>query len=252
MYVESIKYPAALPGHRSAGHPRETRGDAQERIHRGGQEGRGCPHGGHGLRGPAGRRDAPAGGHSPHRGLLRISILAGKVLSMSPLPAGNRVAFLAPSGAMLVCLSDLSTRLGLAVPELEDETLAEDPTDHAALHPDPKPGGHLGGSPLRGDRDRLPPGHGGGARRSQRRCCDPDLHADQGDGDPGRAIEFVVDLADRHPAKPVLVSFTGDKRCMDECRDFLEPRGVPTFIQIEEPFLALSILSRCAEAAKRP
>jgi acyl-CoA synthetase (NDP forming) len=38
--------------------------------------------------------------------------------------------------------------------------------------------------------------------------------------------------------------------CMDECREFLEPRGVLTFMQIEEPFQALSILSRCAEVAK--
>jgi len=61
----------------------------------------------------------------------------------------------------------------------------------------------------------------------------------------------VVDLAGRHPGKPLLVGFTGDKRCMDECRAFLEPKGVPTFMQIEEPFQALSILSRCAEVARR-
>ena len=65
------------------------------------------------------------------------------------------------------------------------------------------------------------------------------------------SYDFIVDLAKRHPAKPVLVSFTGDKRCMDECRELLEPRGVPTFMQIEGPFQALSILSRCAEVAKR-
>jgi acyl-CoA synthetase (NDP forming) len=64
------------------------------------------------------------------------------------------------------------------------------------------------------------------------------------------SYDFVVDLAERHPGKPVLVSFTGDKKCIDECREFLEPKGVPTFMQIEEPFHALSILSRCADAMK--
>ncbi|MDQ5985255.1 MAG: succinyl-CoA synthetase alpha subunit [Syntrophus sp. SKADARSKE-3] len=39
-------------------------------------------------------------------------ILAGKALSMLPLPKGNRVSFLAPSGAMLVVLSDLCARVG--------------------------------------------------------------------------------------------------------------------------------------------
>ena len=40
-------------------------------------------------------------------------ILAAKALSMLPLPRGNRVSFLAPSGAMLVAYTDLCLRLGL-------------------------------------------------------------------------------------------------------------------------------------------
>ena len=30
-------------------------------------------------------------------------------------------------------------------------------------------------------------------------------------------FDFVVDIAERHPRKPVLVSFTGDKSCLDQC-----------------------------------
>src|SRR5208337_4459472 len=45
-------------------------------------------------------------------------ILAGKALSMAPLPKGKRISFLAPSGAMLVSLADLCIRLGLEMPDL--------------------------------------------------------------------------------------------------------------------------------------
>ena len=48
--------------------------------------------------------------------------LAAKALAAMPLPKGNRVSFLAPSGAMLVCLTDLCHRfLDLEVPDLGEE-----------------------------------------------------------------------------------------------------------------------------------
>ncbi len=61
-------------------------------------------------------------------GIVRIwdythLVLAGKALSMLPLPRGNRVSFLAPSGAMLVVLTDLCVRLNLEVPDLSPEAL---------------------------------------------------------------------------------------------------------------------------------
>lgn len=188
-------------------------------------------------------------------GIVRISeyshlVLAGKALSMSPLPAGNRVAFLAPSGAMLVCLSDLSTRLGLTVPELEGKTLERiqeitppfirirNPVDiwAAALSVGIEAAYGVGMEALLEDPNVD--------------AVIPIFMLTRDTGIP-ESYEFIVDLAKGHPAKPVLVSFTGDKTCMDECRESLEPRGVPTFMQIEEPFQALSILGRCAEVAKR-
>jgi acetyltransferase len=62
-------------------------------------------------------------------GIVRVTdythlLLALKALSMLPLPAGNRVSFLAPSGALLVVLSDLCVRLGLEVPTVLPETVA--------------------------------------------------------------------------------------------------------------------------------
>jgi acetyl-CoA synthetase (ADP-forming) len=49
--------------------------------------------------------------------------LAAKAIATMPLPKGNRVSFLGPSGAMLVVLTDLCRhRLGLEVPDLEEKT----------------------------------------------------------------------------------------------------------------------------------
>ncbi|GAG95978.1 unnamed protein product, partial [marine sediment metagenome] len=51
--------------------------------------------------------------------------LAAKALAAMPLPRGNRVSFMAPSGAMLVILSDLCHRdLGLRVPDIEEHDIA--------------------------------------------------------------------------------------------------------------------------------
>src|SRR3970040_1589800 len=47
-----------------------------------------------------------------------------KALDAMPLPRGNRVVFLSPSGAFTVCLTDLCRTLGLEVPALEEATRA--------------------------------------------------------------------------------------------------------------------------------
>jgi len=65
-------------------------------------------------------------------------------------------------------------------------------------------------------------------------------------------LDFIVDLARKYPEKPLYVNFVGNKKLMDEAKAFLEPRGVPTFLLVEEPFEVLSILNRCREAMQRP
>ncbi len=61
-------------------------------------------------------------------GVVRMSkysdlVLTAKGLALMPLPKGRRIAVLAPSGAMLVCLADCCERdFGLSVPELEKES----------------------------------------------------------------------------------------------------------------------------------
>ncbi len=66
------------------------------------------------------------------------------------------------------------------------------------------------------------------------------------------SLDFLLNLRATDPRKPIVVSFSGDKDCMEECKAYLEPRGIPTFFKLEAPFVALSILVRCAQAMAKP
>jgi acyl-CoA synthetase (NDP forming) len=64
-------------------------------------------------------------------------------------------------------------------------------------------------------------------------------------------LQFIVDLARRYPEKPIFVTFSAEKKHMEAAKAFLEPRGVPTFPMIEEPFEVLSILAQCRKYMDR-
>lgn len=189
-------------------------------------------------------------------GITRITkyshlFLAAKALASMPLPRGNRVSFLAPSGALLVVLSDLCyQQLGLKIPNLEEPTkqrLREiSPTWIRMRNPvDIWPAVLLHGSEY---------GYGEAIKVLME---DPNIDAvvaililAEELGVP--RLDFIVDLARKYPEKPLYVNFGGNKKLMDEAKAFLEPRGVPTFLLVEEPFEVLSILNRCREAMQRP
>ncbi len=187
-------------------------------------------------------------------GIVRIwdythLILAGKALSMVPLPKGNRVSFLAPSGAMLVVLADLCTRLGLEIPELESRTLhrlqeisppfirMRNPVD-------------IWAAASRGIEFGYKEGMEAVLKDQNIDAVVPILLLAKESGIP--AFDFIIELSKKYPEKPVLVSFSGDKHYMEACKEFIEPLGVPTFPEIERPFEVLSILSRCVKAMNRP
>jgi acyl-CoA synthetase (NDP forming) len=66
------------------------------------------------------------------------------------------------------------------------------------------------------------------------------------------SFDFIVELARKYPKKPVLVTYSGEKQYMEDCKGLIEPAGVPTFSEIEQPFEVLSILARCRRAMSRP
>jgi acetyltransferase len=177
-------------------------------------------------------------------------ILAAKALAVMPLPGGNRVSFLAPSGAMLVCMSDLcQKRWGLQVPELEAHTrqYLQD-ISPAYIR-------------MRNPVDIWPAALVKGVEFGYREGAEAVLKDTNIDavvmilmitdetGVP--PLDFIVDLARRYPAKPLYVTFSGQKKHMDTAKAYLEPRGVPTFSLIEEPFAVLSTLARCRQAMER-
>lgn len=176
--------------------------------------------------------------------------LAAKALACMPLPKGNRVSFLAPSGAMLVVLADLCYQhLGLEIPNLEEITqqrLQEiSPTWIRIRNP----------------VDIWPSASIQGIEYSYKEAIEalmkepnidaivPILMLAEEVGIPN--LDFIVDLARRYPEKLLYVTFSGEKKRMEAAKAFLEPKGVPTFLLIEEPFEVLSILNRCREAMER-
>ncbi|MCK4221233.1 MAG: hypothetical protein KAX25_00075, partial [Dehalococcoidia bacterium] len=163
----------------------------------------------------------------------------------------NRVSFLAPSGAMLVVLTDLCRqRWGLDIPDIEEATrqrLQEISPPWIRMR---NPVDIWGSSTVHG------------IEYSHREAMaalmkDPNIDAivpilvlvDEFGIPP---LDFIVELANGYPEKPLYVTFTGMKKHMEAAKAFLEPRGVPTFPLIEEPFEVLSILSRCRKNMERP
>ena len=187
-------------------------------------------------------------------GIVRVSeythlLIALKALSMLPLPAGNRLSFLAPSGALLVVLSDLCVRLGLDVPPLLPENtrrLQEISPPYIRMR---NPVDIWAAATVRGVEYGYREGMEAVLRDSNIDAVVPVLMLTKEIGMP--SFDFLLDLRARYPQKPILVAFSGDKGCMEQCKAYLEPRGMPTFFEIEYPFIALSILVRCARAMAR-
>ena len=189
-------------------------------------------------------------------GVVRIHryshlFLVAKALASMPLPQGNRVGFMGPSGAMLVVLTDLCRReLNLEVPDLEEHSRKRLQEISPPI------------IRMRNPVDIWPSAMMHGQEFAYREALtavlnDPNVDAavavlmlmDETGVPP---LDFIVELAGRHPEKPIYVSFTGEKEHMDRAKAFLEPRGIPTFPLIEDPFEVLSVAARCRKAMERP
>jgi acyl-CoA synthetase (NDP forming) len=188
-------------------------------------------------------------------GIIRIYkyshlFLAAKALATMPLPRGNRVSFLGPSGAMLVTLTDLCRRdLGLVVPELEERNrkrLQEISPPFIRMR---NPVDIWASATQKSVEYGYREGMEAVLRDANIDAVVPILMLTDETGVP--PLDFIVDLVGRYPEKPLYVTFSGDKKHMDAAKAYLEPRGVPTYPMIEEPFEVLSILARCREAMER-
>jgi acetyltransferase len=172
-----------------------------------------------------------------------------KALEPMPLPRGNRVSILSPSGAFTVTLTDLCRALGLAVPDLEDKT-----TKRLQRYAPPfirmrNPVDIYGSVGMHGYETAY-----GDALEAV--LVDRNIDAvvvimmlTTETGVP--SFDFIVDLASKYPAKPVYVSFMGEHQHNVAAKAYLEPRGVPCYMLVEEPFEVLSLLSQCREQMRK-
>jgi acyl-CoA synthetase (NDP forming) len=174
---------------------------------------------------------------------------AAKALAFMPLPRGNRVSFLAPSGAMLVVLTDLCLSLDLKVPDFEEATRKFLQEISSSIIRMRNPVDIWFAAGIHGVEFAYREG-------TEAALKDPNIDAvisilllTDDTGVP--PLDFIVELAAKYPQKPIYVTFSGEKKHMEAAKAFLEPKGVPTFQLIEEPFEVLSILARCRQAMVR-
>ncbi len=171
-------------------------------------------------------------------------VLAAKALSAMPLPRGNRVSFLAPSGAMLVTMTDMCQKFwNLEVPALDESSrlrLQEISPPYIRMRNpvDIWPSAIVNGIEF-GYRE----GMEAVLRDPHIDAVVPILMITDETGVPD--LQFLVDLARKYPEKPIYATFSAEKKHMEAAKAFLEPKGVPTFPMIEEPFEVLSILTQC-------
>ena len=188
-------------------------------------------------------------------GIVRIYkyshlILAAKALSAMPLPRGNRVGFLAPSGAMLVSMTDMCQKFwNLEVPVLEEKSrqrLQEISPPYIRMR---NPVDIWPSALVHGIDFAYQEGMEAILSDPNIDAVVPILMITDETGVPD--LQRIVDVARKHPDKPVYVTFSAEKKHMDAAKEFLEPRGVPTFPMIEEPFEVLSILAQCRKYMDR-
>ena len=175
--------------------------------------------------------------------------LAAKALASMPLPRGNRVSFLAPSGAMLVVLTDLCLSLGLKVPPFEESTRQFLQSISPPIVRMRNPVDIWFSAGIHGVEFAYREGTEAALKDPNIDAVVPVLLLTDETGVP--PLDFLFDLAKKYPEKPIYVTFTGEKKHMDAGKAFLEPRGVPTFPLIEEPFEVLSLLARCRRFMER-
>ena len=173
-----------------------------------------------------------------------------KAISSMPLPQGNRVSFLAPSGAMLVVLTDLCRRqLGLDVPALEEPTRERLQEISPAYIRMRNPVDIWPSAGVHGIEYAYGEGMEAVLKDPNIDAVVPILMLTEDTGAP--PLDFIVELARKYPEKPIYVTFSGDKKYMDQAKAFLEPKGVPTYPMIEEPLEVLSVLAQCRKFLAR-
>ena len=152
------------------------------------------------------------GGALAQAGITRLTkyshlFQVAKALSSMPLPAGNRVSFLSPSGAFTVCMTDLCQSVGLEVPDIENKTRKRLQDISPSFIRMRNPVDIFGSVGLHSFEFSY-----GEAMEAVLRDKNIDavvaiLMLTDETGVP--SYDFIVDLARKYPAKPIYVTFMG-------------------------------------------
>jgi acyl-CoA synthetase (NDP forming) len=188
-------------------------------------------------------------------GIVRVQyysdlINAAKALAFQPLPNGNRVAILAPSGAMGVVAADACETSGLKVANLSEQTLrnlqsispswikVSNPIDiWAAVQTQGLEKGYRLGMKMVLNDENVDAVISILMLTSE--------HASVN-------LQFIPELCKQHPNKPVLLSITGDRELFDKAKFFLESRSIPVYLPVEDACRTLAIMYKCKLAMMRP
>lgn len=173
-----------------------------------------------------------------------------KLLSWQPVPRGNRIAIVTPSGAIGIIAADAGERLGLKVAELSPATLGV----LDALFPSyirvGNPVDIWGASMVHG------------TYTAYRRALGA-IMADEGIDivyvtiilTPGTVfgshefnpedLSFIPELSQQHPEKVVVMALTGHKAYCELAKQYLQEHSIPVFVPVEAALEALAYVSRC-------
>ncbi|RPJ63590.1 MAG: hypothetical protein EHM12_01915 [Dehalococcoidia bacterium] len=191
-------------------------------------------------------------------GVVRIDgyknmVNIGKVLSMQPVPRGNRVAIMSPSGAMGVAAADACERSGLKVAQLSDRTYE--------LLNKVFPSFLKAGNPI----DMWGAPNFEVYETCLRRVLEDDgvdivisiLHLIKGTA-RGKGMLKVEDLGaipellKEFPDKMLIAEIAGEKDFYEEAKKYLEERSVPVFLPVEPGIEAAAYAYRCRQYMSRP
>ncbi|MEE2954526.1 MAG: CoA-binding protein [Pseudomonadota bacterium] len=195
-----------------------------------------------------GSDDSILDGALKQTGVVRVEdfsdlFTAAKAAAMMPIPAGNRIGFVSPSGAFIVHILDLClqrTQLVFSKISAQTQSRLEEispPFIKVANPVDIFPAATVNGMEFAWRESMIA------------LLRDPSVDAVVtililADELGPMKLDFIVELSKQFSKKPIYVSFSGDENNNAEAKAFLEPKGVPTFPRIGDPFKVLDILVR--------
>lgn len=190
-------------------------------------------------------------------GVVRLTSYIGlvdtiKLLSFQPVPSGNRVAVLTPSGAMGIVAADACERLGLRIAELSPEAFDK----LSAIFPDYVNVGNpidiWGAALVHGVYQAYRTGMQAALEDDGIDVVYPILTLSPRsvfsteEFDP-EGLSFIPELSRQYPHKVVMVGISGDKAYYEVAKKYLEERSIPVYLPVEPALEALAYVSRCRQ-----